>query len=217
MATLLLRLSGPMQSWGTQSRFRDRDTGLEPSKSGVIGLLCSALGRARDEPVDDLVALRMGVRVDREGTMKMDWQTTGANYPKLGKGGKVIGRTDAVISPRYYLSDADFLVGLEGPNDVLRELLTALQRPRWQLFLGRKAFPPGEPVYVPDGLLEAPLEEALLRYPVRHATNQGERLRVVIDATRGESNEIRGDVPVSFAERRFATRHVRTDWWEVGS
>jgi CRISPR system Cascade subunit CasD len=39
MAVLLLRLAGPMQAWGTQSRFVNRDTELEPSKSGVIGLL----------------------------------------------------------------------------------------------------------------------------------------------------------------------------------
>ena len=34
MSTLLMRLAGPMQSWGTQSRFTVRDTGREPSKSG---------------------------------------------------------------------------------------------------------------------------------------------------------------------------------------
>ena len=49
MSTLLLRLAGPMQSWGTQSRFTIRDSGLEPSKSGVIGLLCAALGKPRTE------------------------------------------------------------------------------------------------------------------------------------------------------------------------
>ena len=59
MATLLLRLQGPMQSWGTTSRFDERDTQLEPSKSGVLGLLCAALGRNRSEPVQDLAALRM--------------------------------------------------------------------------------------------------------------------------------------------------------------
>ncbi|MCA9878634.1 MAG: CRISPR-associated protein Cas5, partial [Thermomicrobiales bacterium] len=37
MHTVLLRLAGPMQSWGTQSRFLERDTGMEPSKSGVLG------------------------------------------------------------------------------------------------------------------------------------------------------------------------------------
>ena len=40
MSVLLMRLAGPMQSWGTRSRFSNRDTGLEPSRSGVIGLLC---------------------------------------------------------------------------------------------------------------------------------------------------------------------------------
>ena len=54
MPTLLMRLAGPMQSWGTGSRFDERDTQLEPSKSGVVGLLCAALGRDRAEPVDDL-------------------------------------------------------------------------------------------------------------------------------------------------------------------
>ena len=44
MNTLLLRLAGPMQSWGTQSRFFTRDTGLEPSKSGVIGPALRRLG-----------------------------------------------------------------------------------------------------------------------------------------------------------------------------
>ena len=50
MSVLLLRLSGPMQSWGIQSQFPDRDTGMEPSKSGVVGLLCAALGRGRSAP-----------------------------------------------------------------------------------------------------------------------------------------------------------------------
>ena len=47
MSTLLLALEGPLQSWGTSSRFSERGSGLEPSKSGVIGLLCAALGRRR--------------------------------------------------------------------------------------------------------------------------------------------------------------------------
>ena len=56
MSVLLLRLAGPMQAWGTQSRFTVRDTGLEPSKSGVIGLLCAAL---RSEPArSNVCALR---------------------------------------------------------------------------------------------------------------------------------------------------------------
>ena len=58
MTTLLLRLQGPMQSWGTTSRFDERDTQLEPSKSGVLGLICAALGRDRKEDIQDLADLR---------------------------------------------------------------------------------------------------------------------------------------------------------------
>src|SRR5512147_835084 len=82
--TLLMRLVAPMQSWGVQSDFTYRDTGLEPSKSGVIGLLCAALGKPRDEAHPDshsqprlaeLATLRMGVRVDREGLLQRDYHT----------------------------------------------------------------------------------------------------------------------------------------------
>jgi CRISPR system Cascade subunit CasD len=129
MHTLLMRLAGPMQSWGTQSRFGVRDTGLEPSKSGVIGLLCAALGRGRAEPVDDLAELVMGVRVDREGAPERDYQTA-QNVARAGG-----GTQETVLSTRDYLADADFLVGLAG-NDLglLRRLDGALDEPVWALF-----------------------------------------------------------------------------------
>ena len=43
-----------MQSWGTQSRFSVRDTGREPSKSGVVGLIGAAMGIPRDD--EDAIA-----------------------------------------------------------------------------------------------------------------------------------------------------------------
>lgn len=228
-ATLLLRLSGPMQSWGTQSRFSVRDTGQEPSKSGVIGLLCAALGRGREEPVDDLARLRMGVRVDREGTMKSDYQTAGgwhrgedAGYGVPNPAG---GGHRTVLSTRYYLADAEFLVGLEGDRRLLEEINAALARPRWQLFLGRKAFLPGAPVRLPDdgqwgpGLRDEDLETVLKSYPWlgcwdrrRREPEPKGRLRLVIepdgDVDDGSLRETRMDVPLSFAERRFASRIV---------
>ena len=50
MATLLLRLAAPLQSWGMDSKFETRKTNREPTKSGVVGLLAAALGIRRDEP-----------------------------------------------------------------------------------------------------------------------------------------------------------------------
>ena len=153
MATLLLRISAPMQSWGTQSHFSHRDTGREPSKSGIIGLLCAALGRPRNQPIADLGALRMGVRVDQPGTILRDYHTAGeGGYFKVSdKPGRPTGK-NTIPSDRYYLSDARFLVGLEGERDKLTELQDALRRPRWFLFFGRKAFLPAERVWLRDGI-----------------------------------------------------------------
>jgi CRISPR system Cascade subunit CasD len=222
--TLLLRLSGPMQAWGTQSRFTVRDTGMEPSFSGVLGLLCAALGRARDEPLDDLAQLTMGVRVDREGLMRVDYHTAGGAHLRTERHYGVPGpdgsKRSTVVSRRYYLADAEFLVGLEGERSLLDTLQSALRSPRWPLFLGRKSFVPSAPVYLPDagpwgpGIRSGELEEVLREYPwlgewTRRRNDRRPRtLRLVLsDPT---SPDVRADIPLSFAERRFATRSVRT-------
>ena len=67
MAVLLIRLAGPMQSWGDSSRFARRTTRREPTKSGVVGLLASALGRTREDPVEDLAQLELAIRVEQPG------------------------------------------------------------------------------------------------------------------------------------------------------
>ncbi len=207
MATLLLRLQGPMQSWGTTSRFDERDTQLEPSKSGILGLLCAALGRDRSEPVADLAALRMGVRVDREGVPMRDFQT--ATGVLIASGKSDLRRT--VISPRFYLADAAFLVGLEGGDRVLLErLLAALHGPFWPLALGRKSFAPGLPVALPDGLVDAPLDQALRGWPaLTVASEPPAAVRYLIEDE--AEGSVRLDQPVApFAERRFGPRFVKT-------
>ncbi len=213
MTTLLLRLDGPLQAWGIASRFGTRDTGREPSKSGVIGLLCAALGKPRVERPDDgfptlatLSRLRMGVRVEREGIVQRDFHTVGGS---AGSGGA------DVVSSRFYLADARFLVGLEGDEALLRRLDAALARPVWQLCLGRKAFAPAAPVRLADGLSEAPLLQALRGYPLLAGRREDAGpLRFVIEDPAGEA--VRQDVPLSFnpATRRFALRRVRTEMLE---
>ncbi|PZQ43714.1 MAG: type I-E CRISPR-associated protein Cas5/CasD [Ectopseudomonas oleovorans] len=209
MATLLLRLQGPMQSWGTTSRFDERDTQLEPSKSGVLGLVCAALGRDRQEPVDDLAALRMGVRVDHEGVPMRDYQT--ATGVLIATGKSDMRRT--VVSPRYYLSDAAFLVGLEGKDEaLLARIHAALRAPHWPLALGRKSFVPGMPVWLPDGLSPLPLETALAQYPRLSSARRDDSqptLRYLLEDD--QEGVIRLDQPVApCAERRFGPRFVKS-------
>lgn len=213
MNTLLIRLSGPMQSWGTQSRFTMRDTGLEPSKSGVIGLLCAALGidREDDEGLSPLTSLRMGVRVDREGLLRVDYHTAQNVLMAQGKGTK-----DTEISTRYYLANAVFLVGLESDDLVLLERIqSALQKPVWALFLGRKAFVPGEPIPLEDGLRKGEtLEQALQSYPCLRESEKN-KLRVVLEGNTGSI--VRTDQPISFSRsgRKFAPRRVSVTFYDV--
>lgn len=221
MSTLILRLQGPMQSWGTQSRFSVRDTGREPSKAGVIGLLCAAEGRPRTESLADLNALCMGVRGDREGTLQRDYHTAGGGTFRgrpYGVAKANRAKPETVTSTRYYLADAEYVVGLEGDDELLESLRQSLQAPCWPLYLGRKSFVPCRPIVGPDCLrLGQSLEEALRAEPwlARSERDRQERLaeprlRAVLDAPPHESPEVRHDVPLSFDPRQFTIRHVRT-------
>lgn len=156
MPTLLLRLVGPMQSWGTTSRFDQRDTGKEPSKSGVIGLLAAALGIDRENWTDlePLTRLSMGVRHDRAGVPKRDYQTAGcAATDTIIKADGTPSKNGGVVSQRFYLADAAFLVGLEcDERSLLEQLHVALRNPVWPLALGRKSYVPSESIWIEDGL-----------------------------------------------------------------
>jgi CRISPR system Cascade subunit CasD len=240
--TLMMRLTGPMQSWGVSSRFTIRETLPEPSKSGVIGLLCAALGWHRsakthpiaDKPrtLNDLAKLRLGIRVIREGALRRDYQTA-QNVLRAKvkfRPGKIPSPSDiqqTVLSDRYYLSDAYFLVGLESEDmELLLVLDQALANPYWPLSLGRKAFLPSLPIRFGStddplaGIVNQSLAEALLNSNDPYMNLSDETLRFVCDQGINRdalkdnfvlvSQTQRVDVPLSFSPRRFAPRDVLT-------
>ncbi len=236
--TLLLRLTGPMQAWGLESRFSVRDTDRVPTKSGVLGLVCAALGKPREErpgdgfpPLAALAALRMGVRVDRPGQLRRDYQTAsnvikaGATRSRIEKGNPELKDTEP--SERFYLADAWFTVGLAGEDRALLERLdAALGAPRWPLAMGRKAFPPGLPVRIcdrgqPVGVVTGSVIEVLTGFedPAVAAlgwrpTATGTTTQLVVDRAAVPADaaitEFRTtpDTPVSFAPRRFLPRET---------
>ncbi|MDS1270532.1 type I-E CRISPR-associated protein Cas5/CasD [Lipingzhangella sp. LS1_29] len=231
IATLALRFDAPMQSWGQRSQFIDRDTGTEPTKSGVVGVLGAACGvdRTDDLRVQELGQLTMGVRVDREGLLESDFHTT-QNVPNTAGVNK---RT--VVSRRSYLADALFLVLLEGDSETLTRLEQAVRSPHWPLCFGRKAFVPATPLVDPPGAVPAggkvtglfhrPLHEVVCELPwleprpeERQAViteGEGLRLRAVVDvAPDAVDAEPRLDSPLSFHpdNRRFTTRTVRVTY-----
>lgn len=214
-----MRLKGPMQSWGTQSRFVERDSGSEPSKSGVIGLICAALGRDRAEPIDDLAKMKMGVRVDNEGARSNDYHIAGKSG-FMRASGKVETK-NAIPSNRYYIADADYLVGFESDDRKLLEKIdAALHNPVWPIFLGRKSFVPSVPVYVQDGIKEQNLLDALKDYPYKKKKRNDETQKRFIVETEDEIEDtvaIRmvSDNPVSFESRLFLPRNVAVLYYDV--
>ena len=206
MATLLLRLAAPLQSWGADSKFETRKTNREPTKSGVLGLVAAALGLRRDdeEGLARLARLRFGVRVDREGDLLVDFHM--ARHPTV--------KANAWVTYRHYLCDAVFLAGLESDDRAwLGEIEAALRRPVYPPFLGRRSCPPTLPLCL--GLREAGLEAALRAEPRLVALRRGESdtFRLVIDAVPGESGVPVHDLPLSFSplQRRFGFRPARED------
>lgn len=174
--TLFLRLVGPMQSWGTSSRFQLRRTDIYPSKSGVLGILLCAMGIRREDSKDileRLSSLLMGVRIDHGGTLDWDYHTAGAKIGIRSADGKIkktvsTGEYEPSLSRRQYLYDASFLVALQGDPVVIIECDNALKNPVWPLFLGRKCCIPTEPVYAGTGTFNL-LTDALSSVPWRSA------------------------------------------------
>lgn len=204
MSTLLLRFAGPLQAWGADSRFDVRRTNREPTKSGVIGLIASALGLRRDAPLDELNRLYFGVRVDREGVLLRDLHTVRKD------------KNTSYMTTRYYLSDAVFLIGLYSDDEALMQRLEhAVCNPAHPLFLGRRSCPPEGRVCL--GLRQMPLEEALksepsLIPPKPSKPGEPQRARIVLDDPRGTARL--NDLPVSFSpyNRQYAYRAAREMW-----
>ena len=214
VATLLIRLEGPLQSWGYRSRFSNRDTGLEPSKSGVIGLLCCALGRDRSVDPIDLAQLKMHVRVDRQGRLLTDFHSAGGGifkgnreyFPPTSSGVK--GK-NPVIMQKHYLADASFVVAIEGDPEKISVLSESLCDPVWPLSLGRRSCPPSSPVFI--SLVQEGASIVLPNAPSAARRDPEARYLWEVDRS-GRDTETRNDVPVSWADRLdriYSSRYIR--------
>lgn len=240
---VLLWFEAPLQSWGADSKFGRRDTLKFPSKSGVLGLICSALGAGGEqtELLARFAALDMqiisyrktntkGEKRDKEPLLR-DFQMVGSGYkngmlpqrdtdynpwqalliPKKADGtpakdadGRVSGMK---MTYRYYLQDAVFAVALQVPSDLADEIVSALQSPHWDVYLGRKTCIPTELVY--QGVFQS----------IDSSFEQADKLakqktllkdfKVVQGAEEGDENYTLNDVPIRFGEhKQYRDRQV---------
>lgn len=167
MTGLLLRLAGPLQSWGERSVFTHRDTTAFPTRSGLTGMFAAAEGRDRTQDPAHYADLRFTVRVDRPGLLTTDYHTVGGGLPPretlITSEGKHKG--SAVVSHRQYLADAVFVIAVTGPGTIVGRIADALERPVWAPFLGRRACVPDEPLLLAVGV-DAPENELFTGVPL---------------------------------------------------
>lgn len=133
MKTILLKFSGPMQSWGTSSHFETRNTDYYPSKSAVIGVIVASFGyrRDEDEKIEKLNELDFAVRVDQVGLLRKDYQTA-----------RKLKKDESYVTNRYYLEDAIFIVAISSKDeDLIEEIYVAIKNPYFQQFMGRRSCP----------------------------------------------------------------------------
>ncbi len=213
--TLFLRLEGPLQSWGERSRWSIRDTAPEPTKSGVVGLMACALGISADDDLRTLSrSICIGIRCDRAGSVLRDYHTVVGGVMSAEGKIKINANTkepETVVSERYYLADASFLVAVKAETQLVARLRHALQDPTWPFYLGRKSCPPATPVFAGEGNFTS-LEAALKAIPVQPRMPNGLkeiRLRAVLECKPDdESATRRRDEVDSRARRTFQPRYV---------
>ncbi|GAA0986077.1 type I-E CRISPR-associated protein Cas5/CasD [Acrocarpospora macrocephala] len=216
MSGLVLRLAGPLQSWGEHSVFTQRDTLRFPTRSGLIGLFASAEGVRRGQPLGDYDLLRFTVRIDRPGVRMMDFHTVGGGLPRgvpRPDGTQRPRDTATIVTRRQYLSDAAFTVAVEGPEDRIAGIAEALQRPCWQPYLGRRSCPPDQPLLL-RAMAADPVNELRTRVPVARQLREHDapEAEFVTDDSAQTAEEVTelADVPESFDrhDRRYRTRTV---------
>jgi CRISPR system Cascade subunit CasD len=155
---LALLLDAPLQSWGFASRFQRRTTGLHPTKSGVLGMICAAMGIGKGTDAErqllqapltmtsiaiprvvggprSVVAAPVPVR------RLEDFHTVQNTRRASGK-----PNNDPVVTRRQYLADAKFGIILTGDRASLDRIADALRDPVWGIWFGRKSCIPAEPV-----------------------------------------------------------------------
>jgi CRISPR system Cascade subunit CasD len=212
-AHLALMLDAPMQSWGFASRFQRRTTGLHPTKSGVIGLLCAAMGigkgtEAERSILPQLAAMNMtSLALQHDYTRVEDFHTVQGTRRASGK-----PNPDPVVTHRQYLLDARFGVILSGDRALLERVATAVQNPLWGVWFGRKSCVPAEPIHRGLFATNAEAHRALI------GDASVDAFTTVADvASFAEGTDSFNDQPVSFGEstssgpdkRVFATRRVK--------
>lgn len=220
-AYLALLLDAPMQAWGFASRFQRRTTGLHPTKSGIVGMICAAMGLPKGSAAEAAMLPELAkLQMTSIAIPRADSTTGGQNpvlrlddYHTVQNTRRASGKpnNDAVVTRRQYLLDARFGVILFGNRTLLRQIGAALQDPTWGVWLGRKSCIPAGMLYRgPFETKEAAQRELVGEQVIADFT--------VVEEVEGfaEGTDSVSDQPVSFGDgdssgpekRRYSVRRI---------
>lgn len=218
---ILMWLEGPLQSWGYDSRYGRRDTLSFPTKSGVLGMVCAALGAGGEQKglLAKLADLDMQVcafpRRDGDKTPLLapplqDFQMVGSGYdekdpwqslliPKTRDGKKAVGG-GTKMTYRHYIQDMAYAVLLQVPEDMAQVISDALVAPVWDLSLGRKSCVPSEFIY--QGTYHSDTEGEQRASCMADKKNRALAFRVKQGVHEGDEVLTLNDVPLQFGENK---------------
>ena len=224
---LAFYIDSPIQAWGVSSKYQRRETESFPSKSGVIGLIASALGidkHSQEEgaQIKALAELQFAVRKvellgqKREVQRLRDFHTVGGGYDsenpyqefficRKAKGGSC---DNAVLTDRAYLTDAKFIVLLNGEPNVLESVSQSLQNPTWGIWFGRKCCLPASPLSPTLGESQEAVLKNLLQKLQQINPDKSLHLTQGEEETTKEGSWLQADQPISYGKREFASRPV---------
>ena len=220
---LAIRLIGPFQSWGFDSQYNRRNTGLMPTKSAIAGMCCAAFGynRGCEEEKEFLVKFvklqmtaiaiprilkRQVYSEEKKLELKVcrmqDYHTVENTRDAKGNMKK-----HAILTNRQYLTDASFGIILEGGKELLQEIAKQLINPVWGIWLGRKTCVPTAPVFAG---LKGSKDEALELLGINSIGKYTSQIEVDVFA---EGRDSISDNPISFEsdKRKFSPRRIKTE------
>lgn len=198
----ILVLQGLMQSWGLQGKFDRRDTAPLPTKSGVIGLICAALGIERDDRthIAEIASLDMSVITIKRGSLMEDFHTAGCGAVRDdARVQKACGGETQAVTRRKYLADASFAVVVFGNPNAIERIAAALDNPKWGTYLGRRSCIPSRPILEVVVDTKEKVRTELTKLGVAPGA------AVLSD---GVGKVFQNDVPIDFKTRTYRMRPV---------
>ncbi len=155
---IILQLKAALQSWGMEESWPERRrTYGAPTESGIYGMIECAMGIRKEDYTGKREKLRKNVRIilpppvrRRKGNILIDVQRKVPLFPHMrsyGADGKPLSaKLDQKLYLKEYLMDQEFEVTLEGPDDIMEEILEYLIHPVIPYYFGRSCCVPSKRV-----------------------------------------------------------------------